>query len=62
MPLMHCMECHHEWESTDEKSLCGWCGAAGYVLKDKTGLERLCENLPEVMKKVKKVVDHGSES
>jgi len=39
MPLMHCMECHHEWESTTEESLCDWCGAAGYVLEEKTELE-----------------------
>ena len=41
MPLMHCMEGHHEWESTSEKSLCDWCGAAGYVLEQVTPLEKM---------------------
>ena len=38
MPLMHCNECHHEWEGMKE-SLCGWCNSTGYVLLEKTGLE-----------------------
>ena len=58
MPLMHCMECHHEWEATDKKSLCGWCGAGGYVLKDQTDLEQLIERLPEVMEKLRKKDGH----
>jgi len=43
MSIMHCMECHHEWESTSQKSLCDWCGAGGYVLKSKTDLEKMLE-------------------
>lgn len=42
MPLMHCNECHHEWEGK-ENSLCDWCDSTGYVLKKKTGLESLLE-------------------
>lgn len=41
MPLMHCMECHHEWESTTGKSLCDWCGAGGYTLKKTTEFEEM---------------------
>jgi len=41
MPLMHCMDCHHEWESTSDQSLCDWCGAAGYVLDPLTSLEKM---------------------
>ena len=40
MPLMHCMECHHEWESTSNKSLCDWCGAGGYILEKQTSLDK----------------------
>ena len=45
MPLMHCMECHHEWESTSDKSLCDWCGSAGYVLERKIPLEKIIAKL-----------------
>jgi len=38
MPLLHCCECHHEWEDA-EKSECRWCGAESYVLADETMLE-----------------------
>lgn len=45
MPLMHCMECHHEWESTSDRSLCDWCGAGGYVLEKETHFEKFCGDL-----------------
>ena len=54
MPLMHCMDCHHEWESTSDNSLCGWCGGGAYVLDPKTPLEKFCDDLkdPEYREKI----------
>ena len=43
MPLIHCNECCHEWETSDVKSLCDWCGSDGFILKDKTDLETFLE-------------------
>lgn len=31
MPLIHCNNCHHEWEGSVH-SKCSWCGSDGYVL------------------------------
>lgn len=45
MPLLHCTNCHHEWESTSRTSKCDWCGAAGEVIEEKTPLERMAEAL-----------------
>ena len=47
MPLMRCMSktCCHEWEASSDKSLCDWCGEAGYVLQEKTDLERFSGEL-----------------
>lgn len=44
MPLLHCSECHHEWEATNEEEVCDWCGAPGFVLEEKTELERMLED------------------
>jgi len=57
MPLMHCIDCHHEWESTSENSLCDWCGGGAYVLESKTSLEKFCEKLknPKYRKKLLEV-------
>jgi len=41
------MDCHHEWESTSEKSLCDWCGGGAYVLKPKTPLENFVDKLKD---------------
>lgn len=32
MYLLHCTECHHEWESPHEQENCNWCHAPSYVL------------------------------
>lgn len=40
MPLLHCNECHHEWEATSKGEKCDWCGADSYVLEEKTALEK----------------------
>ena len=45
MPLLHCRECHHEWESVDFLSDCNWCGNKNYILKDKTSLEEMIEEI-----------------
>lgn len=52
MPLMHCMECDHEWESVTDQSLCGWCGAGGYVLKSKTSLEESIKSMDELKNRI----------
>jgi len=44
MPLLHCNKCHHEWEGRIT-ARCAWCGAGGYVLEDKTPLEKSIEAL-----------------
>jgi len=41
MPLLHCDNCHHEWEG-EKGSKCDWCGGGSYVLELRTALERLC--------------------
>ena len=40
MPLMHCNKCHHEWEGS-KRSKCDWCSSKGYILEEKTPLEKL---------------------
>lgn len=50
MPLLHCSNCHHEYECYDEnwkRDLCDWCGATPYKLKDKTELELMCDVIEE---------------
>ncbi len=32
MFTLHCKECHHEWESSEEVGTCDWCGAGSYIL------------------------------
>ena len=39
MPLLHCEDCHHEWEGSRD-SKCDWCGGESYVLEPQTSLER----------------------
>jgi len=45
MPLLHCESCHHEYESLDVNKLCDWCGAAGYILAEKTSMEKWLEEM-----------------
>ena len=44
MPIFHCNDCHHEWESMSNIS-CDWCGASGYILDNKTALENFVNYL-----------------
>jgi hypothetical protein len=48
MPLYHCNDCHHEWEGADDDCVCNWCGSDGYILEEKTPLEKMLEDLNEV--------------
>lgn len=34
MFLLHCMKCHHEWESCESFEECDWCGAGSYILAE----------------------------
>jgi hypothetical protein len=45
MPLMHCTECAHEWESCEVINHCDWCGKPGKVISDKTDLERMFDRI-----------------
>lgn len=45
MPYVHCSRCDHEWETTDLKEKCDWCGhPIGRVLEKETPLERMLNN------------------
>jgi len=59
MPLMHCMKCVHEWESTSSESLCGWCGSAGYILSPQTELEKMVEDLSKHPERIKNGLPFG---
>lgn len=50
MPLLHCDDCHHEWEgsATDR---CKWCFAGSHVIMEKTGLEQMIAD-PENWKRI----------
>lgn len=54
MPYYKCTQCHHEFERIPKykgaTELCDWCGAPGYILEEKTPLERMCE--PKNLKKI----------
>ena len=39
MPLLHCSKCHHEWEGL-VGSRCQWCQSIGYILQERTPLEK----------------------
>jgi hypothetical protein len=39
MPLLHCDDCHHEWEGS-KNSKCDWCGGKAYVLANETQFEK----------------------
>jgi len=34
MYILHCKECHHEWESAEDNGICDWCGAGSYFLSE----------------------------
>jgi len=50
MPLMHCMKCDHEWESTKHNSLCARCGEGGYVLEPETPMEKMMKDKGHIKK------------
>jgi len=43
MPVLHCKECHHEWEGR-RSDRCDWCGAGALVLEAQSAFEKmLCD-------------------
>ena len=46
MPLLHCNDCHHEYEvsNKDKDKKCDWCGGFSSILENKTALENLIDN------------------
>lgn len=49
MPLFHCKKCHHEWEgSKTEEPKCDWCGAGGFIIEDKTPVEKMVDKMLEM--------------
>jgi len=53
---VHCNNCHHEWECTSEDEReCDWCGGESYILEDKTPLEKMTENVDNIMVRLKKL-------
>ena len=57
MPLWKCKACHHEWEGYRPK--CNWCGAEGYILEEKTPLEKALEKSDLLLGKLKKIREEG---
>ena len=54
MPLLHCLQCHHEWEG-GRYSKCDWCGVNGYVIEEKTPMERVFgENIRDAVKIIRR--------
>ena len=45
MPVLHCKECSHEWESKKVSERCDWCGSYSYVIKEHTELELAMHNM-----------------
>lgn len=45
MPLLHCHECHHEFEAVSKDDQCDWCGAPAYILKEHTEVEQLIKKM-----------------
>jgi|WetSurMetagenome_2_1015567.scaffolds.fasta_scaffold06458_14 hypothetical protein len=39
MPLLHCKDCHHEWEG-NKSSRCDWCGGKSYILQEESSFEK----------------------
>ena len=44
MPLLHCKNCHHEWEDISKEGKCSWCGGGSDVLVEKIELEEMFES------------------
>ena len=40
MPVLHCDDCHHEWEG-NANTRCAWCSAAGHVIAPQTSVARM---------------------
>ena len=58
MPLMHCLQCHHEYETIGEPPRnCDWCGSPGYVLKEKCDLELFAESSDRMLAELEKLVN-----
>lgn len=45
MPLMHCNDCHHEFEAVESTKKCDWCGAEAHILEEETPLESLIKSM-----------------
>lgn len=53
---VHCNECHHEWECTNEDEReCDWCGGDSYSLEDETSLEKMALNVDDVIVNLQKL-------
>ena len=60
MPLLHCKECHHEWEGMpDEK--CDWCGAESFTLEEQTPLDKLLADKENLARLVNKLIKEWGE-
>jgi len=59
MPLLHCIDCHHEWEGS-KTSKCDWCGSKGYILEEKTSLEKLISSRSVIRKILSKFLMKGN--
>lgn len=55
MPHYLCAICAHEFDSTKRFGVrCDWCNSTEIIkLEDKTPLEKMCENIPELLDKLK---------
>ena len=51
---VHCNDCHHEWECTNEDDRkCEWCGGGSYILESESPLEKF--NVNDVIVNLKKL-------
>lgn len=57
MPLWKCKSCHHEWEG--KLPTCDWCKSEGYILEEKTALERSFEHADEILKRLREIRENG---
>jgi hypothetical protein len=56
MPLLHCNNCHYEWEG-NSNSKCDWCGSSGYSIELQTSLERCIESWKEIGDNLKEAIN-----
>jgi hypothetical protein len=55
MFLLHCSNCHHEWESVTENGTCDWCGGNSRMLVEHHwDLKNMFEIVKDFCKKYKK--------